>query len=181
METLEIIKKRSEPAIFIVNLKGEFIYINDKARVFISSMQPPQFREKLKEILNGVNGRNPEPLSSDSPPHISNGNGGDYYFRPLLLSNGNHSDIYSQHILVLIEQISKNRTMIDFDYVRRVYGLTHREEEIVGLLLEGLANKEIAQRLFICEYTVKDHLKNIMEKLAVNTRIGIVSKLLHLL
>lgn len=172
---LKIIKKRSSPCTFIMNLEGEVIYFNNNARDFISSIIPSEFNEKLREILNGVQGGNLSPRSDDSLPHISTDNG-DYYFRSFLLSSSNHS----QHILVLIEQISQNRKMIDFDYVRRVYGLTHREVEIVGLLLEGLSNKEISQRLHICEYTVKDHLKSIMTKLCVNTRMEVVSMLLHL-
>ena len=38
------------------------------------------------------------------------------------------------------------------------YGLSRREQEIALLALRGLSNREIADRLFICEQTVKDHL-----------------------
>lgn len=175
MDMSKIIKKRSTPCTFIMNLEGEVIYFNNNARDFISSIIPSEFNEKLREILNVVQGGSLSPLSDNSLPFISTDNG-DYYFRSFILNSSNHS----QHILVLIEQISQNRKMIDFDYIRRVYGLTHREVEVVGLLLEGLSNKEISQRLYICEYTVKDHLKSIMTKLCVSTRMEVVSTLLHL-
>jgi len=48
--------------------------------------------------------------------------------------------------------------------------LTNREVEILQQVAGGLANKEIAQRLGICDRTVKNHLSNIMEKLHVNSR-----------
>lgn len=48
--------------------------------------------------------------------------------------------------------------------------LTAREVEILQSVAEGLANKEIANRLSISERTVKNHLSNIMEKLHVNSR-----------
>ena len=48
--------------------------------------------------------------------------------------------------------------------------LTQREVEILHHVADGLANKEIAQRLGISERTVKNHLSNIMEKLQVNSR-----------
>lgn len=53
--------------------------------------------------------------------------------------------------------------------------LTSREREIVTLISEGLGNKEIAERLHIATYTVKSHVHNILEKLALNTRLQIAA------
>lgn len=51
--------------------------------------------------------------------------------------------------------------------------MTSREREIVSLIAEGLANKEIAHNLNISIYTVKSHVHNILEKMALNTRVQI--------
>jgi DNA-binding NarL/FixJ family response regulator len=48
--------------------------------------------------------------------------------------------------------------------------LTRREREIVALIDEGLANKEIATRLQIQVPTVKNHVHNVLEKLGVRRR-----------
>jgi two-component system, NarL family, nitrate/nitrite response regulator NarL len=48
--------------------------------------------------------------------------------------------------------------------------LTRRETEIAQLIDQGLSNKEIAQRLIIDVYTVKNHVHNILEKLQVHRR-----------
>jgi len=48
--------------------------------------------------------------------------------------------------------------------------LTHRETEVLRLLAEGLANKEIARELGIGEKTVKTHVSNILSKLGVLSR-----------
>jgi DNA-binding NarL/FixJ family response regulator len=48
--------------------------------------------------------------------------------------------------------------------------MTARETEVLGRVAEGLSNKEIASRLFISEYTVKAHLKTILQKLGANDR-----------
>ena len=48
--------------------------------------------------------------------------------------------------------------------------LTQREREIVGLVSDGLSNKEIARQLNLSHGTVKVHLHNIFQKLAVNNR-----------
>jgi len=52
--------------------------------------------------------------------------------------------------------------------------LTIREQEILGLLTEGLSNKEIAARLDISPWTVKIHLGHIFEKLHVRCRVEAV-------
>jgi DNA-binding NarL/FixJ family response regulator len=52
--------------------------------------------------------------------------------------------------------------------------LSERELEIIGLVAEGLTNKEIADKLFISSHTVMTHRKNIMVKLGVNNTAGIV-------
>ena len=51
--------------------------------------------------------------------------------------------------------------------------ITNREREIIALIAEGLSNKGIAQRLNVATYTVKSHVHNIMEKLALHTRLQI--------
>ena len=53
----------------------------------------------------------------------------------------------------------------------RDFGLTDREQEIVGLIVEAAGNKEIADRLRISEKTVKNHLTNIYDKLGVSGRL----------
>ncbi len=53
--------------------------------------------------------------------------------------------------------------------------LTPREVQVLKVLAKGLANKEIADALNITEYTVKDHLKNILGKLRVADRTEAVT------
>jgi DNA-binding NarL/FixJ family response regulator len=57
-------------------------------------------------------------------------------------------------------------------------GLTQRESEILGLLSEGLSNKEIANRVTISYDTVRAHLRHIYEKLHVQGRTQAVRKYL---
>lgn len=53
--------------------------------------------------------------------------------------------------------------------------MTKREREVIGLLSEGMSNKEIGQKMRISTYTVKSHIHNIMEKLALHTRLEIAN------
>jgi two-component system, NarL family, nitrate/nitrite response regulator NarL len=49
--------------------------------------------------------------------------------------------------------------------------LTRRETEILLLITKGISNKQIADQLFISENTVKNHLKNLLEKLKLENRV----------
>jgi len=49
--------------------------------------------------------------------------------------------------------------------------LTAREKEVLGLIAQGQTNKDIAAALDIAENTVKNHLKNILEKLHLENRV----------
>lgn len=58
------------------------------------------------------------------------------------------------------------------------YGLTVREKEVLGLLVDGLSKKQIADRLFVTFHTIDKHLRNIYGKLQVQTRSGAIAKVL---
>ena len=51
--------------------------------------------------------------------------------------------------------------------------MTKRERQVIELISEGHSNKEIAQKLHLSTYTVKSHVHNILEKLALNSRVQI--------
>jgi two-component system nitrate/nitrite response regulator NarL len=53
--------------------------------------------------------------------------------------------------------------------------LTSREREVLDLIAEGLSNKAIAARLHISTHTVKSHVRNIMEKLTLHTRLQLAA------
>jgi DNA-binding NarL/FixJ family response regulator len=55
---------------------------------------------------------------------------------------------------------------------------SHREKEVLGLLVAGKTNREIAQRLFVSESTVKTHLMSAFTKLGVRSRKDAASLLL---
>jgi DNA-binding NarL/FixJ family response regulator len=57
--------------------------------------------------------------------------------------------------------------------------LSAREREIVGLIAQGFKNKEMAERLFISEQTVKNHLHNIFDKLGVSDRLELALYAIH--
>jgi DNA-binding NarL/FixJ family response regulator len=59
------------------------------------------------------------------------------------------------------------------EHLANAVRMTKREREIISLIAEGLSNKEIAQRINVATYTVKSHVHNILEKLALHSRLQI--------
>jgi len=57
--------------------------------------------------------------------------------------------------------------------------LSNRQREIVALVAQGNRNKEIAEKLFISEQTVKNHLQNIFDRLGVSARLELALYAIH--
>ncbi len=70
----------------------------------------------------------------------------------------------------IVEQaVNGSNPSVLLDSVR----MTKRERQVIELISEGHTNKEIAQKLHLSTYTIKSHVHNILEKLALNTRVQI--------
>ena len=56
----------------------------------------------------------------------------------------------------------------EFDY--RQYDISEKEQAIIKLVAEGLSNKEISEKLFLSEGTVRNYISAVLEKLALRDR-----------
>ena len=59
--------------------------------------------------------------------------------------------------------------------VKAAVRMTRRERQVVTLIAEGASNKEIAERLKVATHTIKSHVHNILEKLALHTRLQVAA------
>jgi len=64
--------------------------------------------------------------------------------------------------------------MVKFMFLEAVQ-MIKRERELIRLLSKVMSNKEIGQRIRVSAYTVKSHIHNIMDKLALHTRLEIAN------
>jgi DNA-binding NarL/FixJ family response regulator len=75
----------------------------------------------------------------------------------------------------LFEQIASRAAKLPPPEIIESVRLTNREQQVVALLGEGLSNKEIATRLHIAVHTVKSHVHNVLEKLAMRSRLEVAA------
>ncbi|HIZ28399.1 MAG TPA: response regulator transcription factor [Candidatus Adamsella sp.] len=98
-------------------------------------------------------------------------------------------DIKSEELINIIKAVMTGAVWIDPNIARyvldilqttgipaenktpnNIFNLTAREKEILKLIAEGRSNKDIAEKLVLSLHTVKNHVKNIIQKLAVDDR-----------
>jgi NarL family two-component system response regulator LiaR len=71
---------------------------------------------------------------------------------------------------VVIQQVAAPSAFVADPKRRGELGITPRELEILGLVAEGLSNREIAEQLFVSENTVKTHCSRAFDKLGARRR-----------
>ena len=107
-----------------------------------------------------------------------------------LVKNGTHSILLTgiglpdrrglsdSRLLIILEQIGR-RQEFTLDDAKARFGFTDRETDVIGHLMNGWTNKEIASATGISEQTVKEHIKHIMDKTNTSTRTGILAAVLQ--
>ena len=75
----------------------------------------------------------------------------------------------------LFSQIVDNAVREGKSQLKEAVRMTTREREVIKFLGEGMTNREIGQKIRTSTYTVKSHIHNIMEKLALHTRLEIAN------
>lgn len=89
----------------------------------------------------------------------------DYIVKPFILPN-----LLARMEAVLRRSKRYEAPVLNFDMQKPLRPLTLREREILGLVAKGDSNKDIAEKLFLREVTVKSHLNNVFKKLKVSSR-----------
>jgi DNA-binding NarL/FixJ family response regulator len=75
----------------------------------------------------------------------------------------------------LFSQVAEHALLKGKRNLKVAVRMTVREKEVIALIVDGMSNKGIASRLNIATYTVKSHVHNIMEKLALHSRLQIAN------
>lgn len=150
---------RSQNSLHVVEIvKKEF----PQAKIIVMDLAPVQ-SDILQYVKAGANGFILKDVSlNDLLITIRTVAEGSTVLPPLLVDS-----LFSQ----IVEYAVRDGKSKLKDAVR----MTKREKEVIVLLSEGMSNKEIGQKIHISTYTVKSHIHNIMEKLALHTRLEIAN------
>ncbi len=185
---LEIIKKRALPGVLIIGSGNRLLYANNEALDMLPALhdcargdmvKPPSIHSAITALCDRLdhNGR----TSPSSPPEVpvcqilDPASGLYCSLRAFYIGTMEKGEPL-RHIMVLVERIIEKHE-VDFDRVKSDYDLSRRETEVLRHICGGLANREIAEKMFISEYTVKDHIKRIMKNMEVGSRSEIIALL----
>lgn len=176
-EIADIIRRRSAPGILIFDLSGTLMFSNKEASEIISSL--PDLCEAVWTFCSQVSTRHDslqDPCREDGPlaTVYRSDRFPPFAIRVFPLAEAGKSD--TGHLMVLLEKIVEKRT-VNLEKAKAKFNLSKRELEVLVLISRGLTCKETSERLFISEQTAKDHVRNIMRKMGVNTRGALISAL----
>jgi len=187
---LEIIKGRQSPGILVFDFNNRLLYSNQEILALLPvppkpggqkndrqiAIPPEVFRlcDMVKQAHAHDGALQPEKIEKtcallvDGPEQLVS-------LRAFVIhDHGSSND--KGHIMVLAEKVVENHSR-DFEKIRKTFNFSSRELEVLRQICAGLSNRSIAGQLFISEYTVKDHIKSIMQKMQVSSRSEIMASL----
>lgn len=85
---------------------------------------------------------------------------------------------------IYLSDVANEKILLQFQYAKEanssVPALTRREKEILTLLMQGFTGPQIAEKLFLSQYTVETHRRNLMQKLNVHNTQSLLKVARHL-
>lgn len=162
----DAVSKRAAPAALVIDAFDRVVMANEGALAALRRLGAEPDGEKLPAILLEALGEATDAALESSSAALT----ADLCVRLCWLRSN-----LGSYRLLLFER-PRRRGLIPEDFAR--YGMTPREREAALLVLQGMSNRAIAERLFISEYTVEGYLKQIFTKLGVRSRAALVAKLL---
>jgi len=184
---LEIIKKRSTPGVMIFDLEERLLFANREAVEMIPGLEKGMegaraespVWDEIRRILGLLRERSVLPAAGRRDdlawPVLESCGGSICSLRASYLGAVGKGESPT-HVMVLVERVVEKHE-VDWARAVKLFGLSKREQQVLQLICQGFMNRDIGERLFISEYTVKDHVKKIMKKMGVGTRSEIMAAL----
>lgn len=175
--------------VILFNSTGHLLFINSEAQSFIRQLHPLSTGGNgasliPKEILTVVRALVARLMHCDHPKDLESfqlerlyvAPGQQFLLRGLCIPD--EPLARNSRCLVIIEKLNQHKLEGTDAEIQRLYHLTEREQMVIIYLKLGFTNKEIAGRMNLSEYTVKEHLKRIMHKTKTTTRTGLVGRMI---
>lgn len=168
---------------------GQRLFMNTEAQAFIKQLQPLSTREngtclipeQIHTVVRELIGRliqcgHAKDCESIQVERLCFANDQRFLLRGFCIPDEPLAQ--NSRFLVIMEQLDQQTLKYPDASMQQRYHLTEREQMVIIYLMLGFTNKEIANRIHLSEYTVKEHLKRIMHKTQTTTRTGLLARMI---
>jgi len=175
--------------IILFNSTGQLLFMNTEAQTYTQQLQPLSTREngtclipeKIHTVVRDLIGRlmhcdHPKDCESIQVERLCFANDQRLLLRGFCIPD--EPLARNSRFLVIMEQLDQQTLKYPDANIQQRYHLTEREQMVIIYLMLGFTNKEIANRIHLSEYTVKEHLKRIMHKTQTTTRTGLLARMI---
>ncbi|HEV8619954.1 MAG TPA: LuxR C-terminal-related transcriptional regulator [Nitrospiraceae bacterium] len=175
--------------IILFNSTGQLLFMNTEAQAFTRQLQPLSTREngtclipeKIHTVVRDLIGRlmhcdHPKDCESIQVERLCFTNDQRLLIRGFCIPD--EPLARNSRFLIIMEKLNQQKIECPDADMQQRYRLTEREQMVIIYLMLGFTNKEIANRINLSEYTVKEHLKRIMQKTQTTTRTGLLARMI---
>ena len=175
--------------IILFNSTGQLLFMNTEAQTFTQQLQPLSTREngtclipeKIHTVVRDLIGRllhcdHPKDCESIQVERLCFVNDQRLLLRGFCIPDEPLAQ--NSRFLIIMEKLNQQKLECPDAGMQQRYHLTEREQMVIIYLMLGFTNKEIANRINLSEYTVKEHLKRIMQKTQTTTRTGLLARMI---
>jgi len=182
-------QQQAATGIILFNSTGQLLFMNSEAQAFIRQLQPQSTREngtclipeEIHTVVRNLIGRlmhcdHPKDCESLQVERLCVAADQRLLLRGLCIPD--EPLARNSRFLVIMEKLNQQKLECPDANTQQLYHLTEREQMVIIYLKLGFTNKEIAGRMNLSEYTVKEHLKRIMHKTKTTTRTGLLGRMI---
>jgi DNA-binding CsgD family transcriptional regulator len=182
------LQQQGATGIILFSSAGHLLFLSAEAKAFTSqwyplstgenggSLIPDQIHSLVHELISRlVQCGYPKDCESIQVERLCFANDQRFLLRGFCIPD--EALIQNSRLLVIMEKLHQQELQCPNADMRHRYRLTEREQMVIIYLMLGFTNKEIANRIHLSEYTVKEHLKRIMHKTQTTTRTGLLARM----
>jgi len=183
------LQQQGATGIILFNSTGQLLFMNTEAQTFTQQLQPLSSREngtclipeQIHTVVRELLGRlmhcdHPKDCESIQVERLCFANDQRLLLRGFCIPD--EPLARNSRFLVIMEKLNQQKLECPDANMQQRYHLTEREQMVIIYLMLGFTNKEIANRIHLSEYTVKEHLKRIMHKTQTTTRTGLLARMI---
>jgi len=183
------LQQQGTTGVLLFTSMGQLLFMNTEAQAFTRRLHPLSTRENgtclIPEqihtivhdlIVRLVHCDHPKDCESIQVQRLCFANDQRFLLRGFCIPD--EPLARNSRFLVIMEKLNQQELRCPDTTIQQRYHLTEREQMVIIYLMLGFTNKEIANRMHLSEYTVKEHLKRIMHKTKTTTRTGLLARMI---